>query len=96
MKKIKYNINLNEPSLKGNTKLYINKCIQSRWISSVGPNVNKLEDSFAKLVNTKYAVACSSGTSALHLSLLSLSIGSQDIVLVSSLTFIATIMLSSM
>ena len=91
IKSPKYNIPLNVPYLKGNEKIYMNKCIDSNWVSSVGPNVTKFEKAFAKNTNTKYAIACSSGTAALHLALLSLNIGKKDLILVPSLTFVATV-----
>ncbi len=57
---------------------------------TAGPEVNLFERDFAKKVKSKYAISCSNGTSALHLALLSLGIGSGDIVIVPSITFVAT------
>lgn len=84
-------IPLSIPHIGGREKKYLNKCIEDNWVSTAGPYVQSFENSFAKFVGSKYAVACSSGTSALHLSLVSLGIGEGDIVLVSNLTFIATV-----
>ena len=56
-----------------------------------GPYVSKFEKKFKNYVGSKYVVACSSGTAALHLALLSLEIKKGDIVLVSNLTFIASV-----
>ena len=55
-----------------------------------GPKVKEFEKRFAKYVGVKYAVATSSGTTALHLALLSLGIGRGDEVIVPSFSFIAT------
>lgn len=56
----------------------------------LGPEVQKLEEEFAKFCNTKYAVAVNSGTAALHLALLSLGIKKGDEVILPPNTFIAT------
>jgi dTDP-4-amino-4,6-dideoxygalactose transaminase len=55
-----------------------------------GPEVHKFEQEFAKLIDVKHAIACNSGTSALHLSLLAMGIGPGDEVIVPSFTFAAT------
>lgn len=62
----------------------------SNWIAPVGPDLTAFEEEFASEVQMPCAVAVSSGTAALHLILHALSIGSGDIVLVSSFTFAAT------
>ena len=84
-------IPLSIPYLGGREKEYLINCIDDNWVSSAGPYVKNFENSFAEFVGSKYAVACASGTSALHLSLVSMGIGKGDIVLVSNLTFIATV-----
>ena len=56
-----------------------------------GPYVKKFEKKFSEITNSKYAVACSSGTTALHLALKSVDISEGDLVLVSNLTFIASV-----
>lgn len=84
-------IPLNIPLLKGNEKKYLNDCLKSNYVSSVGPFVKEFEKKFSKKIGSKYAVACSSGTSALHLALLSLYIGEGDLVIAPNLTFVATI-----
>ena len=58
---------------------------------AAGPKVEEFEKLFAKYVGVKYAVATSSGTTALHLALLSLRIGGGDEVIVPSFSFIATV-----
>ncbi len=89
MKK-KYNISLNEPFLNGYEKRYLMDCIKSNWVSSVGPYVKKFEQSFSSFLGSNHAVACSSGTAALHLALLALDVGKNDLVIVPNLTFVAT------
>ncbi|OUU29736.1 MAG: hypothetical protein CBB97_02080 [Candidatus Endolissoclinum sp. TMED37] len=84
-------IPLNIPFLKGKEKKYLMDCLKSNYVSSVGPFVREFEYKFLKKIGSRYAVACSSGTSALHLSLLSLNIGEGDLVIAPNLTFVATI-----
>lgn len=79
-----------EPDLSGNEKKYINECIDSGWISSKGDFINQFEEEFARFIGAKYAVTTSNGTTALHLALHALGIGSGDEVIIPDLTFIAT------
>ena len=87
----KKHISLSVPYLSSKEKKYLSNCIDSNWLSSAGPYVSEFEKKFAQYVGAKYGVACSSGTSALHLSLIALGIGEGDMVIVSSLTFIASV-----
>ncbi len=57
---------------------------------TTGPTVGKFEQAFARAVDAPFAIACSSGTAALHLAALALDIGSGDSVVVPSMTFLAT------
>ena len=63
-------IPLHEPKFIGNEKKYLNECIDSTFVSSVGKFVDDFEIEIAKYTGAKYAVATSSGTSALHISLI--------------------------
>lgn len=62
----------------------------SNWIAPLGPHVDAFEREFAAALGVPYAVALSSGTSALHLALAALGVGRDDLVLTSTLTFAAT------
>jgi len=66
------------------------KTLRSKWIS-MGPNVSKLEEEFAKRLNIKHAIAVTNCTAALHLALKILGIKEDDEVIVPSLTFVATV-----
>jgi len=63
--------------------------LKSGWWTT-GPKVAKFEEKFAKYVGAKYAIATSSCTAALHLSLLAGKIGSGDEVILPTMTFSAT------
>jgi len=84
-------IPLSVPNLKGNEKKYLKKCITTEFVSSVGEYVNIFEKNISKFTKAKYAVACSSGTTALHLALRAISIEKDDEVIVPSMSFIATV-----
>lgn len=79
-----------ETHLVGNERLYLNQCIDSNWISSRGPFVDKFERAFARQADCKHAVACANGTVALHLVLAALGIGPGDEVILPAFTMIAT------
>ena len=83
-------IPLHEPRFIGNEKKYLNDCIDSTFVSSVGKYVDTFEKEFAKKVGSKYAVATVNGTAALHISLLLAGVKREDEVLTQPLTFIAT------
>ena len=74
----------------GNERLYLNECIDSNWISSKGPFVEKFEQAFAREAGCEHAVACANGTVALHLVMAALGIGPGDEVILPSFTMIAT------
>jgi dTDP-4-amino-4,6-dideoxygalactose transaminase len=83
-------IPLSEPNLAGNALRYLQECVQTNYVSSVGPFVDRFEREFAACVGTKHAVACASGTAAIHVALRVLGVGRGDEVFVSTLTFIAS------
>jgi perosamine synthetase len=83
-------IPLHEPRFVGNEKNYLNECIDSTFVSSVGKYVGELEENIASYTGAKYAIATSNGTSALHISLLLANVGQSDEVITQPLTFIAT------
>jgi len=66
------------------------ECLRSRWIGA-GPGVERFEREFALYKGAPYAAALSSGTAALHLSLIALGIGPGDEVIAPAMTFCASI-----
>ena len=83
-------IPISVPFLSGNEQKYLNECIKSNYVSTVGPFVNKIEKKISRLSGTKYCSAVSSGTAALQLSLLSCGIKPKELIIIPSYTFIAT------
>jgi perosamine synthetase len=86
-----YKIPVYQPSLIGNEKKYVDECIDSSWISSKGKFVELFESKFAGFINVKYATSVTSGTTALHLALVTLGLGPGDEVIVPTLTYIASV-----
>ncbi len=78
------------PVFSGNEKKYLNECIDTTFVSSVGQFVDRFEEEIAKYTGAKKAVVCVSGTNALHMALLLAGVKRDDEVLTQSLTFIAT------
>lgn len=58
------------PILNGNEKKYVTDCLDSTWISSNGSYLGMFEQQFAAFCQTKHAITCSNGTTALHLALI--------------------------
>ncbi len=81
---------LHEPRFMGNEKKYLNDCIDSTFVSSVGKYVDTFEKEFAKSVGSKFAIATVNGTAALHISLILADVKRDDEVITQPLTFIAT------
>jgi perosamine synthetase len=78
------------PDLSGNEARYLQECIQTGYVSSVGPFVERFEQAVAQAAGVPCAVATSSGTAGLHVALTALGVTRDDLVLLPSLTFIAS------
>lgn len=83
-------IPLHEPLFLGNEKQYLNECVDSTYVSSVGKFVDKFEEKIADYTGSKFAIATSNGTSALHIALLLSNVNESSEVITQPLTFIAT------
>jgi len=77
-----------EPWISGDDKKIINKTL-SQSMLTLGPQLEKFEADFCKYSKSKYAVAVSNCTAALHLSLMALGIRKDDEVIIPDLTFVA-------
>jgi len=84
-------IPLSIPSLEGMAARYLQECIETNFVSSVGPFVSRFEAEFAAYVGLPHAVACANGTAALHVALKVAGVSPGDDVLVSDFTFVATV-----
>ena len=78
------------PSFCGNEKRYLSDCIDSTFVSTVGPFVAEFEAKIAEYTRAKRVIAVVNGTSALHLALKIIGVEANDEVLIPALTFIAT------
>lgn len=83
-------IPLHAPIFMGNEKKYLNECIDSTFVSSVGKFVDRFEEMVAEYTGAKKAIVTVNGTNALHLALLSVGVTSDSEVITQPLTFIAT------
>lgn len=81
---------LHAPLFQGNEKKYVDDCIDSTFVSSVGQYVNKFEDMMCAYTGAKYAIATTNGTSALHMALMLVGVERDTEVLSQALTFVAT------
>lgn len=81
---------LHAPLFIGNEKKYLNECIDTTFVSSVGKFVDRFEEEMAAYTGVKKAVVCVSGTNALHMAMMLVGVERDDEVLTQALTFIAT------
>jgi len=84
-------IYLSSPHMSGAEESFVADAFSTNWIAPLGPHVDAFEQEFAAAVGSSHAAALSSGTAALHLALLLQGINSNDEVIVSSLTFAASV-----
>jgi len=81
---------LSVPKFSGNEKKYLEECIDTTFVSSVGKFVDRFESDMATYTGAKKAVVCVSGTNALHMAMMLVGVERDDEVLTQALTFIAT------
>lgn len=84
-------IPLSVPNFEGNEEKYVLDAVHQGWVSTGGSYVTGLEKVIASYLGISDAVACQSGTAALHLALIESGITSEDAVIVPALTFIAAV-----
>lgn len=84
------NVPLSVPKFIGNEKKYLEECIDTTFVSSVGQFVDRFEKDMAAYIGAKRAVVCVSGTNALHMAMMLAGVERDDEVLTQALTFIAT------
>lgn len=84
-------IPLSEPEFHGNEWEYVKECLDTGWVSSAGPFVDRFERELAAYVGAKYAIAVVNGTAALHIALKIIGLQPEEEVIVSNLTFVAPV-----
>lgn len=82
---------LSSPTMHGEELMYVKQAYETNWMSTVGENLNKLEQSVADKVGVRYAVALSAGTAALHMAVKLAGVKPGDKVFCSDMTFAATV-----
>lgn len=80
-----------EPFIGEKESEHVLDCLKTNWISSKGKYIEEFEQRFASYCGCKYGISTTSGTTALHLALASLGIGSGDEVIVPTFTMISTV-----
>lgn len=83
-------ISLAIPNLTGNEKKYLDICIDTGFVSSVGRYVTQFESMVADATGSKYAIATSAGTTGLHVALTAVGVRRDDLVILPTFTFIAS------
>ncbi|MGH7155621.1 MAG: DegT/DnrJ/EryC1/StrS family aminotransferase, partial [Acetobacteraceae bacterium] len=81
---------VSQPVLLGREKEFVLDAIESGWISSAGPYVDRFERLFAETVGVEHCLSASNGTVALHLACLAMELKPGMEVIVPSLTYVAT------
>tara|TARA_B100001971_G_C18242460_1_gene571831 strand:+ start:492 stop:1634 length:1143 start_codon:yes stop_codon:yes gene_type:complete len=81
---------LHAPRFSGNEKKYLQDCIDTTYVSYIGQYVNQFEDAIRKYTGAKYAIAVSSGSAALYISLQLAKVAPDEEVVTQALTFVAT------
>lgn len=90
-KKFENKIWLSSPTIHEEEKKYIQEAFDKNWVSTIGENIDELEKGMCEYIGTKYSVALSSGTSALHLAVKLAGVKKGDRVFCSDMTFSATV-----
>ena len=83
-------IPVSDTVIVGNELKYLKECVDSRWVSSLGPFVGKFEKAVADYCGVKYSNSVCNGTAALHVALLAAGIKNGDEVIVPNCTFVST------
>ena len=88
---MKKRIWLSSPHMGGHEMNYVQEAFKTNWIAPLGPNVTAFEHELADYLKINHVAALTSGTAAIHLSLVILGVKPGDEVISSSFTFSATV-----
>ena len=69
IKPFKNKIWLSSPTMHGEEQRYVDEAIETNWVSTVGRNIDIIEEKIASLIGVRHAVALATGTAALHLAI---------------------------
>lgn len=83
-------IHLAVPDLSGNERKYLNECVDTTFVSTVGEFVTRFEKQVARKTGAAYGTVVSSGTDGLHMALTACGVGRDELVCIPAFTFIAT------
>jgi perosamine synthetase len=82
-------IPVSEPLLTGNEKRYVDRCLETGWISSEGSFVTDFEERFAAKVGRRFGIAVCNGSAALQVAVSALELGEGDEVILPTFTIIS-------
>lgn len=82
---------LSSPTMHGDELKYMSEAYETNWMSTLGENINVVEEEISRIVGVKYAVALSAGTASLHMAVKLAGVKSGDKVFCSDMTFCATV-----
>ena len=91
MRKFEKKVWLSSPTMHGDEIQYVEEAYRTNWMSTVGKNIDAIEEAVARKVGCRHAVALSSGTAALHLAVKLAGVGQGDTVFSTDMTFAATV-----
>lgn len=91
IKKFDKKVWLASPTMHGEELAYMQEAYDTNWMSTIGNNINVIEDSIGKMLENQHAVALASGTSALHLAIKLAGVKANDYVFCTDMTFAATV-----
>ena len=81
---------LSSPTMHEEEQQFVQLAFDTNWVSTVGENINKFEETVCDYIGSKYAVGLSSGTAGLHLAIRLAGVKPGDIVFCTDMTFAAT------
>lgn len=90
IKKLENKVWLSSPTMHGDELKYMTEAFETNWMSTVGENINKVEEEVANIAGCGYAVGLASGTSTLHLAIKLAGVKRGERVFCSSMTFSAS------
>ena len=91
LNKFENKIWLSSPTMHGEEIKYMQEAYDSNWMTTIGKNIDEIEKQICEKTGVKYAVALSSGTSALHMAVKLAGVKQGDKVFCSDMTFAASV-----